>query len=126
MTSSASVAALPMEAANVPIDTSSNNPNLGVGATKKVVFSYPMVRESDMNEEMKAECLELCVNACERHSANNESAAKAIKEALDKRFGVSWHVVVGEGFGFEISYELKNMMYMFFAGNLAVCVWKCS
>jgi hypothetical protein len=45
---------------------------------------------------------------------------------LDKKFGPSWHVVVGEGFGFEISYELKNLMYMFFAGNLAVCAWKCS
>ena len=42
------------------------------------------------------------------------------------RFGPSWHVVVGEGFGFEVSYELKNLMYMFFAGNLAVCAWKCS
>ena len=45
---------------------------------------------------------------------------------LDKKFGPSWHVVVGEGFGFEISYELKNLMYMFFAGNVAVCAWKCS
>ena len=70
--------------------------------------------------------LELCTNACEKHTANNENAAKMIKEGLDKRFGPSWHVVVGEGFGFEVSYELKNLMYMFFAGNLAVCAWKCS
>ena len=31
-----------------------------------------------------------------------------IKEVLDKKFGPSWHVVVGEGFGFEISYEVKE------------------
>ncbi len=68
----------------------------------------------------------MCVNACEKHSNNNESAAKMIKEALDKRLGPSWHCVVGEGFSFNISYELKNFMYMFFAGNLAVCAWKCS
>ena len=66
-----------------------------------------------------------------------------IKEALDKRFGTTWHVVVGEGFGFDISYEItrylflskdnKNKLhhfsrifYMFFAGNLGVCAWKCS
>ena len=30
-----------------------------------------------------------------------------IKEVLDKKFGPSWHVVVGEGFGFEISYEVS-------------------
>ena len=52
--------------------------------------------------------------------------AKAIKEILDRKFGASWHVVVGEGFGFELSYEVKKLLYMFFAGTLAVCVWKCS
>ena len=35
-------------------------------------------------------------------------AAQMIKEALDKRFGTTWHVVVGEGFGFDISYELSR------------------
>ncbi|XP_077576071.1 dynein axonemal light chain 4 isoform X3 [Stigmatopora nigra] len=29
------------------------------------------------------------------------SAAKMIKESMDKKFGSSWHVVIGEGFGFE-------------------------
>ena len=32
--------------------------------------------------------------------------AQAIKELLDQRYGPSWHVVVGEGFGFDISYEV--------------------
>ena len=51
-----------------------------------------------------------------------------IRDVLEKKYGggASWHVVVGEGFGFDIAYELKSLMYMFFAGNLAVCAWKCS
>lgn len=53
-------------------------------------------------------------------------AAKSIKETMDKKFGTHWHVVVGEGFGFEVSYETKNMLYLYFGGNLAVVVWKCS
>lgn len=36
------------------------------------------------------------------------------------------HVVVGEGFGFEMTHESKHLMYMFFGGNLAILVWKCS
>ena len=36
------------------------------------------------------------------------------------------HVVVGEGFGFEITHEVKHLLYMFFGGNLAIIVWKCS
>lgn len=53
-------------------------------------------------------------------------AAKMIKEAMDKKFGSTWHAVVGEGYGFEISYECKNLLYMFFGGNVAITLWKCS
>ena len=57
---------------------------------------------------------------------------------LDEAYGSSWHVVVGEGFGFDVSYEVawallsglvpqvRNLLYMFHAGSLAVCVWRCS
>lgn len=55
-----------------------------------------------------------------------QMAAKSIKETMDKKFGTYWHVIVGEGFGFEVSYETKNMLYLYFGGNLAVVVWKCS
>lgn len=56
---------------------------------------------------------------------NCQSAARVIKETMDKRYGATWHCVVGEAFGFEVSYEVKNLLYMFFAGNLAIAVWKC-
>jgi len=91
-----------------------------------VTYTYPMVKESDMSEEMRGEVMDICGTACEKHATNNESAAKLIKETMDKKYGNSWHVVVGEGFGFEVSYEVSTLMYMFMAGNLAVCVWKCS
>ena len=55
-----------------------------------------------------------------------QAASKMIKENMDKKFGSSWHVVVGEGFGFEITYETKNLLYMFFGGSVAIAVWKCS
>ena len=55
-----------------------------------------------------------------------QNAAKMIKDTMDKKFGASWHAVVGEGYGFEITHELKNLLYMFFGGNVAICVWKCT
>ena len=69
---------------------------------------------------MAQEVMDICTNACERNVANNEKVnysrrtpislsfqcAQAIKELLDQRYGPSWHVVVGEGFGFDISYEV--------------------
>ncbi|XP_061495132.1 dynein axonemal light chain 4 isoform X2 [Rhineura floridana] len=61
-----------------------------------------------MPEEMRVEAMELCVTACEKYATNNESAAKMIKETMDKKFGSSWHVVIGEGFGFEITHEVGS------------------
>nr|XP_014706785.1 dynein axonemal light chain 4 isoform X1 [Equus asinus] len=74
-------------------------------ADYKRLQTFPLVRHSDMPEEMRVETMELCVTACEKFSNNNESAAKMIKETMDRKFGSSWHVVIGEGFGFEITHE---------------------
>lgn len=112
-------------------DTMAENPEGGAaqesgGYDYKRLHSYPLIRYSDMNDEMRTEAMELCVTACEKFSANNEAAAKMIKESMDKKFGSSWHAVVGEGYGFELTHEVKNLLYMFFGGTVAVCVWKCS
>ena len=55
-----------------------------------------------------------------------KGAARFIKETLDKKFGPAWHVVVGEGYGFEITHEVKNILYMFFGGAQAILLWKCA
>ncbi|RTG87335.1 dynein light chain 4, axonemal [Schistosoma bovis] len=44
---------------------------------------------------------------------------------MDKKYGAAWHVAVGEGFGFEITYDIKNILYMLCGGNLGIIVWKC-
>ncbi|KAL7737287.1 hypothetical protein ACLKA6_012909 [Drosophila palustris] len=98
----------------------------GEKADKKIVHVYPLVKHSDMKEEMRHEVIELSVAVCEKYSSNYELAAKTIKDTMDKKFGIYWHVVVGEGFGFEVSYETENILYLFFGGNLAIVLWKCS
>jgi dynein light chain 4 len=50
-----------------------------------------------MNEETKAEAVEICSTACEKFAQNYELAAKTVKEAMDKKFGTFWHCCVGEG-----------------------------
>ena len=75
---------------------------------------------------MRTEAQELCVTACEKFSSNNETAAKMVKDAMDKKFGPAWHVIIGEGYGFEVTHEVKNMLYMFFGGNMGILLWKCA
>lgn len=55
-----------------------------------------------------------------------QGAARFVKETMDKKFGASWHVVIGEGFGFEVTHETKNLLYMYTGGAIGVVVWKCS
>lgn len=35
-----------------------------------------------------------------------ERCTQAIKEALDRRYGAAWHVVVGRAFAFEVTHEV--------------------
>ncbi|KAF5306982.1 hypothetical protein FQR65_LT07205 [Abscondita terminalis] len=89
---------------------------------KACIHTYPL--HTDMNEDMVLESIEIIVTACEKFSDNNELAAKMIKEQMDKKFNPPFHAIVGEGYGFEITYQTDNLLFMFFGGNLAICVWK--
>jgi len=95
-------------------------------SSRKIIHTYPLIRHADLSDEMKSECVEIIVAACEKFPTNHEAAAKQVKETLDKRCGPSWHCVVGETFALEISHETKNLIYMFLNSNLGICAWKCS
>ena len=47
-----------------------------------------------------------------------------IKEMMDKKFGPAWHVAMGEGYGFDVSYNTRHLLYMFYSG-LGILVFKC-
>lgn len=53
-----------------------------------------------------------------------KAAAQLIKAGLDKKFGAAWHCVIGEGFGFDITYQAKNMIYIVY-GTIGILAYKC-
>ncbi|KAJ8978035.1 hypothetical protein NQ317_013563 [Molorchus minor] len=65
-----------------------------------------------MPEDTKSDAIDLVVTACEKFSSSSR-AARMIKEEMDKKFGAPFHVLVEEGFGFEISYIQSRTCYMF-------------
>lgn len=87
-------------------------------------YNYPLEKLSDMGDEMKAECKDTVVNALEKFPDSYEAAARFVKEQLDRKFGSPWHCVIGEGFGFEITYELKHLMYLYHKGYIAIVIYK--
>ncbi|KAG4075093.1 hypothetical protein HA402_008158 [Bradysia odoriphaga] len=62
-------------------DESSAKENEG---DKKIVHTYPLVKHSDMIEEMKTDCIELSITACEKFAANYEVTW------LQKRLKMQW------------------------------------
>ena len=87
-------------------------------------MNYALVKLSDMPDEMRTEAKETVVTALEKFPDNYEAAAKFVKNLMDKKFGASWHCIIGEGFSFEVTYELKHLMYMYFGGYIAALVFK--
>lgn len=53
-----------------------------------------------------------------------ELATKNIKETLDKRYGPAWHVVIGEGYAYDISVQSGAYLLMYYNGNLGCLVFK--
>ena len=89
----------------------------------QIPMTYALVRYTDMHSEMKTEVLETCIVACEKFPEDLVSAARLIKEQMEQKVCGHWHVIVGESFGFEVTFQKKTILYTFFGGNLAILVW---
>ena len=72
----------------------------------KKMMNYPLIKNCDMTEEMRQDCSDLVITAVEKHANNFEAAARLVKEAMDKKYNESWVVIIGEGFGFEVTHEV--------------------
>ncbi len=79
-----------------------------------------------MSHEMAGESLEVITMSIDKHQAtkNWEASAQLVKTTLDKKFGAAWHCVIGEGFGFEMTFQSKNMIYVYY-GSIGVLAYKC-
>lgn len=95
-------------------------------ADYKKLTQKTLEKSVDMHPETASEVLEVITMGMDKHAAtkNYEAAAQLIKATLDKKFGASWQCVIGEGFGFDVTYQEKNMQYIFY-GNVGILVYKC-
>ena len=78
-----------------------------------------------MPTEMGNEVVEVCTMALDKFNSNRdyEGASLLIKNTLDKKFGTSWQVAVGEGFGFDISCNRSNLLHLYY-GNVGILCYK--
>lgn len=85
---------------------------------------HTLVKYTDMNAEMREEAMDICITAVEKYPNDMEKCTQMIKDQMDKKFGAPWHVVVGKGFAYEITYEVRSILYIYIGGRTAVLLWK--
>lgn len=107
--------------------------------TGETVSTKVVVKNVDMAEDMQQEAIDLATSALEKFSVEKDMAAH-IKKECDRRFGHTWHVVVGKNFGSYVTHgasyspataangsrghaETKHFIY-FYVGPLAVLMWR--
>ena len=100
---------------------------MSVYASSSSSTSISSARQNcDMPEEMRQDCVDLVITAIERFAGtpqSYESAARLVKETMDKKYNESWVVVIGQGFAFEVTHEVKHVLWMFIA-DVSTLVYK--
>jgi dynein light chain 4 len=91
-------------------------------------MQQPVVAYSDIEGDMRQEVIDTIVGALDRYcqSSNQgiEPAAKSIKECLDKQYGLTWHVIIGKGFSFDVTSLEYNYMHCYYQGEIGVLAFK--
>eukprot|EP00636_Phaeomonas_parva_P005411 CAMPEP_0118884510 /NCGR_PEP_ID=MMETSP1163-20130328/23322_1 /TAXON_ID=124430 /ORGANISM="Phaeomonas parva, Strain CCMP2877" /LENGTH=90 /DNA_ID=CAMNT_0006822305 /DNA_START=125 /DNA_END=397 /DNA_ORIENTATION=- len=83
-----------------------------------------MVCDMDEHGDMKSDAISIAQQAIE---AKSEEAAisKLIKEAFDKKYGPTWHCIVGSDFRAFVTHESKHFIFFYIGnGKIAVCLYK--
>lgn len=70
----------------------------GASAREANTGSKAIIKNVDMSEEMQQDIVDITSTALEKYSIEKDIAAQ-IKKELDRRYGTTWHAVVGKNFG---------------------------
>ncbi|WFD20660.1 Dynein light chain [Malassezia caprae] len=57
-----------------------------------------VIKNADMEQDMQQEIVEMAADAMMRFELEKDMAAH-MKRTADKKFGTTWHVIVGRSFG---------------------------
>ena len=95
-----------------------------MSAELKKQMQAPVVVSTDLLGDTRTEVVDIVIGGIDKHSSNLELAAKNIKEALDKQYGLTWQVVIGKGFSFDITCLDNTMMHCYYQGDLGILVYK--
>ncbi|SCZ87854.1 BZ3500_MvSof-1268-A1-R1_Chr2-3g05322 [Microbotryum saponariae] len=91
-------------------------------ADEKNTPTQATIKSADMSDEMQKVAIQTAIDALEKHEIEKDIAAY-IKRDFDKRYGPTWHVVVGKSFGSFCTHESGHFVY-FYLGSIAILLFK--
>jgi dynein light chain LC8-type len=77
-----------------------------------MVDPRPTIKNADMTEEMQQEAVECAVRAFEKYTVEKDIAA-FMKKEFDKKYGATWHCIVGRNFGSYVTHGKDNRRAVF-------------
>ncbi|GAA5820638.1 hypothetical protein JCM3770_003562 [Rhodotorula araucariae] len=83
----------------------------------------PIIKSADMAEDMQEVAIQVATEAMKVPDAEEKDIAAHIKRDFDKRYGPTWHVVVGKNFGSYCTHETGHFLY-WYMGNIAILLFK--
>ncbi|KAK9503965.1 hypothetical protein O3M35_010415 [Rhynocoris fuscipes] len=92
--------------------------------TEKLQFNVPLIKESDMPEDQRNEICEMVVSTFEKNQDEYDRAVLQIRQTLDEKYGKHWHCILGEAYGYDLTYVPKTFLQVYVAGFLGVTIWK--
>ena len=86
-----------------------------------------IIKSHNFSIAVSTEAVEIVTMQIDKYqsSKNWEAAARTIKEMMDKKFGQYWHCCIGEGFGFNMTYQQRNLLFMYYGEKLGILLYKC-
>lgn len=81
-----------------------------------------VMKACDMAPDMVADTVKTAAEAFRLHTLERDRA-QHIKKEFDRKYGNTWHCIVGREFGSYTSHESKNFIY-FSIGEISVLLFK--
>lgn len=55
---------------------------------------------------------------------DEKDISATVKRFFDKKYGPTWHCIVGSDFKAFVTHESKHFLF-FYEGKMAICLYKC-
>ncbi|THD28915.1 Neuronal nitric oxide synthase protein inhibitor [Fasciola hepatica] len=81
-----------------------------------------VVKNADMPNEMQQHAVEICAEAVRRYDMEKDIASY-IKKDFERKYGPTWHCIVGRSYGSFVTHEPGYFIY-FFLDKFAVLLFK--